>query len=130
MPPFLISPTLTLRLDRFLGGRSVLVYANNSVEDIVFRDELDELAAPRAGSRPQPKLRLEYVLSGEDVPADWTGKWGRITPELVREGIPDYQDRVFFVSGPPRMVVALETQLAELGVPPARIKRDSFTGYD
>ncbi|MEE8353722.1 MAG: FAD-binding oxidoreductase [Dehalococcoidales bacterium] len=109
---------------RQLAFDIVLVYGNNNVEDIAFRDELDELVAA------QPGLRLEYVLSGEEVPADWTGKWGRITPEVIREVIPDYRERLFYVSGPPRMVVALETQLVELGVPPAQVKRDSFTGYD
>ncbi len=108
----------------------VLVYGNSTVADIAFRDELDELATPQPGSRSQTRLRLEYVLSGEEVPADWAGKWGRITQELVREVIPDYRERLFYVSGPPRMVVALETQLAELGVSPAQVKRDSFTGYD
>ncbi len=108
----------------------VLVYGNSNVGDIAFRDELDELAAPQPELRPQPRLRVEYVLSSEEVSPDWTGRRGRITPELVREVIPDYRERFFYVSGPPRMVVALETQLAELGVSPVQVKRDSFTGYD
>lgn len=106
----------------------VLIYGNNNVDDIAFRHELDEMAVSQ--SQLLLRLRLEYVLSAEDVSADWTGRRGRITPELIRDVIPDYPERLFYVSGPPRMVAALETQLAELGVPAGQIKRDSFTGYD
>jgi ferredoxin-NADP reductase len=73
-------------------------------------------------------LRLEHVLS--EPPPDWKGRTGLIDKKLVLETIPDYQARVFYISGPPRMVMALEEQLAALKIPQDRIIRDSFTGYD
>lgn len=103
---------------------AVLLYGNNSFEDIAFRQELDDLAASHPG------LRVEYMLSGPDFPPDWQGKRGLINKDLVYELIPDYKERLFYISGPPRMVIALEGQLDALDIPPVQIKRDSFTGYD
>ena len=102
----------------------VLIYGNRSVEDIAFRDELDEMAASH------PNIRVEHVLSGPTFPPDWKGKQGLINQEIIAELIPDYRKRQFYISGPPRMVIALEKQLNGFGLPPEQLKRDSFTGYD
>ncbi|MBI4285437.1 MAG: oxidoreductase [Chloroflexi bacterium] len=110
--------------DKDLPFEVVLLYSNNSVEDIAFRHELDSIAGGHPG------VRVEYVISGPTVPGDWPGKRGFITKDLVAEVIPDYMTRLFYISGPPRMVIALEEQLSALGVPSAQLKRDSFTGYD
>ncbi len=77
----------------------VLLYGNNNYDDIVFRDELKHLETSHH------TLRVEYVLSGPGIPPDWKGKTGRIDQSLVKELVPDYQKRVFYISGPPKMVV-------------------------
>lgn len=48
--------------------------------------------------------------------------------ELVRE-VPDYKNRVFYLSGPRSMVVAFEKVLGELGVQHRNIKIDFFPGF-
>jgi ferredoxin-NADP reductase len=102
----------------------ILLYGNSNLEDTVFRDELDGLA----GSHPS--IKVEYILSGPNIPANWKGKTGLITKDLVVELVPDYEQRLFYVSGPPKMVMTLVEQLTALKIPQERIKRDSFTGYD
>lgn len=102
----------------------VMLYGNNSLEEIAFREELAELAASH------PSIRIEHILSGPNVPPDWQGKTGYINSALVAELIPDHMDRLFYISGPPKMVIALEEQLTALKIPTSRMKRDSFTGYD
>lgn len=102
----------------------VLLYGNASVEEIVFREELDEYAANN------PRLRVEHVLSGDNLPANWTGKTGHISGELVAELVPDYRERLFYISGPPKMVFTLDQQLQGLNLAAEQIRRDSFTGYD
>ncbi len=110
--------------DRRLDYDIVLLYGNNNYEDIAFREELDQMAAGR------PNIRVEYILSGPDFPADWQGKRGFITKEVVTELVPDYMKRVFYVSGPLKMVFSLEEQLKSLDIPPEQVKRDYFPGYD
>ncbi len=102
----------------------VLLYGNASYEEIAFREELDKLSSMKIG------LRVEHVLSGPDFPPDWQGKRGFINKDMITELIPDYKERSFLISGPPRMVTGLEDQLIALNIPREQIKRDSFTGYD
>ncbi|MBI4334086.1 MAG: oxidoreductase [Chloroflexi bacterium] len=100
----------------------VLLYGNNAPEEIPFRDELAVLAAA------QPGIRIEHILSAPSP--EWRGKTGYISKDLVAELVPDYRERLFYISGPPRMVITLEEQLTALSVPQGQLKRDSFTGYD
>jgi glycine betaine catabolism B len=102
----------------------IMLYGCPSAEEILFRDEFGEMAGANGN------IRVEYVLSGPEFPVDWRGKRGFINRELVAGTMPDYKDRLFYISGPPKMVISLTEQVAALGVPPEKIKRDSFTGYD
>lgn len=110
--------------DKNLNYDVVLIYANNTWENIAFREELEEIA------NTHNSIRVEFVLSGPDFPPGWEGKKGYITKELVMELLPDYQKRMFYLSGPLRMVIALEEQLAAINIPQERLKRDYFPGYD
>lgn len=102
----------------------VLLYGNNTYDDIAFRDELTELAASH------PRIRVEHILSGPNFPPGWPGRRGFINRDMVGELVPDHGQRLFYISGPPKMVISLEEQLSALGVPANQIRRDSFTGYD
>jgi ferredoxin-NADP reductase len=102
----------------------ILLYGNSSVEEIIFREELDELAASF------PSLKVEHVLSSPNIPSDWKGKTGLLSKDLVIELVRDYKERLFYISGPPRMVMPLVEQLSALKIPQEHIMRDSFTGYD
>jgi ferredoxin-NADP reductase len=70
-----------------------------------------------------------YTLSGDLVPESWQGRRGRIDADMIRQEVPDYLDRLYYVSGPEPMVLAYEKMLSEMGIPRNRIKRDSFQGY-
>ncbi len=100
----------------------VLLYGNSVFEEIVFREELDGMMSANPG------LRVVHVLS--NPPPDWTGKTGLINKDLVAGVIPDFMERVFYISGPPRMVNELDAALMALDVPRNKRKWDSFTGYD
>lgn len=102
----------------------VLLYGNSTYDEIVFRDELDKISAMKLG------LRVEYVLSGPNFPAEWKGKKGLINKDIIAEVIPDYKERLFYLSGPPKMVNSLGDELIALNLPKEQAKMDSFTGYD
>jgi glycine betaine catabolism B len=102
----------------------VLLYGNGSSGEIVFKEELERFAAEN------PRLRVVHVLSGADLPLGWTGKTGHIDAALVTETVPDYRNRLFYLSGPPKMVVALSQQLGSLDLAAEQIRLDSFTGYE
>jgi ferredoxin-NADP reductase len=102
----------------------VLLDGNSSEAEIAFRDEFDVIASENRG------LRVVYALSGPSIARGWWGKTGQINKDVVSEVIKDYGERLFYVSGPPKMVTGLKEQLLALGLPEDQIKTDSFTGYD
>jgi ferredoxin-NADP reductase len=98
----------------------VLVYGERTLEELAYRDVL-------AAAAKQLGTRLVYTLS-EPAP-DWTGPKGRISAELVAQMIPDYHERLFYISGPQAMVQATRRTLHGLGVPAGHIRTDFFPGY-
>ncbi len=111
-------------LDTDLNYDMVLIYGNQSYRDIAFYKELREI------SNLLPSLRVEHVLSEVNSHSEWEGKRGFINRNLIIETIPDYKDRFFYISGPPKMVASLIEQLNSIKISKEQIKRDSFTGYD
>jgi len=101
----------------------VVLYSNRAAQDIAYRDVLDEAQA-RLG------VKVVYTLTDTAaIPRDWTGQQrGHITDMMVREAVPDYRERTFYLSGPPDMVKAYERVLRHLGISGRQIKRDFFPG--
>ncbi len=100
----------------------VLLYSNKLMSDIVYVDVFRE--AQRVG------LHTVYTLTDTaNVPPNWGGKVGPITPELIKQAIPDFYQRVFYLSGPQAMVTAFERELKTMGAPRANIKTDYFPGF-
>jgi ferredoxin-NADP reductase len=110
--------------DMKLSSDIVLVYANRTEEDIAFHEDLIEMAAGN------PRLRVVYTLDTPRDGAAWKGRTGVINGTLVREELPDFGERFFYLCGRPKMVDALRAMLAdELHVPGERIIWESFPGY-
>lgn len=57
-----------------------LIFANVNVEDILLKDDLDQLARDDQG------FRVHYVLN--NAPENWTGGVGFVTPEMIEVCIP------------------------------------------
>lgn len=101
----------------------VLLYANKRSSDIVYKNIFDE-AEKKLG------IKTIYALSDENqIPKNWTGKVGRIDEKMMREEIPDFQERIFYLSGPHSMVSAFEKTLLDMGIAKNKIKIDFFPGY-
>ena len=84
--------------DREDGTRMSLVYANRTPEDILLREELDELA------RGSDKLTVWYTV-GRTTDVDWSYSVGRIDAEMVRKHLPaGGPDTIALLCGPPGMV--------------------------
>jgi ferredoxin-NADP reductase len=104
-----------------LPHRVTLVYSNRDRESTAFLDELQEL------ERANPNLRLVLTMTDD---AEWDGETRRIGPELLRDHLGDDLDAfTYLVAGPPAMVEAMETMLAEAGVPEEQVRPERFSGY-
>lgn len=110
-------------LDRKEKRDVVLLYSNRTVEDINYRETFDR-ARMRVG------MKTVYALSdAERAPADWKGYLGLLNAKTIMHEVPDYAERLFYLSGPRAMVVAFEKTLAEMGVRRKNVKTDYFPGF-
>lgn len=106
-------------LDRQEARPIVVLYGNERQEDIAYRDVLD--AAER-----ELGIWTVYAVAKDAIGGQYPGT---IDARLVRKAIPDYKDRIFYISGPQAMVKALTWKLQRMGVRRSRIKVDFFPGF-
>lgn len=91
-----------------------------------------ELAYGDVFNRASQKIGLRVVPTVTDpaqVPAGWTGRQGPINPTMITEEIPDFLQRMFYLSGPQSMVNHFKTVLKQMGLPARQIKTDFFPGF-
>jgi ferredoxin-NADP reductase/Na+-translocating ferredoxin:NAD+ oxidoreductase RnfD subunit len=75
-------------------------------------------------------IRTTYMVSAAgNAPRDVNYQAGTITAEVIAHRIPDFRERLFYISGTHAMVVSMKATLRQLGVPERQIKIDFFPGY-
>jgi glycine betaine catabolism B len=99
----------------------VLLYGANKSDEIAY-SYLFEMAERELG------MRTVYVIAQDEVSALNCHR-GFIDEALIQQQIPDFRDRIFYVSGPRAMVTRFQHVLRELGVARSRIKVDFFPGF-
>jgi len=108
--------------DRKLATDIILLYGNHQEEDIVFKTDLEEMGSVNKN------LRVVHTLTYPEQ--TWRGRRGFIDEEMIKEEISDYQERVFYVCGPPKMVESLVDILkSRLALPEDKVKTENFLGY-
>lgn len=78
------------------------------------------------------KLGIKTVLTLTDqtkIPADWQGYTGYINAGMIVKEVPDFKQRMYYISGPHSMVTAFEKTLKDMSVPGSQIKIDFFPGF-
>lgn len=86
----------------------LLIYANQTENDILLRDELDEF------SLKYPGFTVHYTL--EQPPREWSGDVGYPTKAMMQKYLPlPGADKRLFVCGPPAMNAAVVLMAEELG---------------
>ena len=101
-----------------------LVYSASSPDELLFRRELESIAARNDRIRCVFTVRSVFTVT-RAVPETWGGRTGRIDAELLRsEGID--LGALFFVCGPPAMIRDVAAMLAGLGVPKSRVRYEQW----
>jgi glycine betaine catabolism B len=109
-------------LDDTGGSRSMVVFYGSMTEDgIAFREELEAIAGRI------PSIRIVHVLA--QAGEAWAGLRGFISAATVRSELADPLAWTYFVCGPPPMITAMRSVLAELDIPRAQQVFESFQGY-
>ena len=95
-----------------------LVYSASTPDELLFRDELESIAAANLRIRP-------IFTVTQHAPDNWDGHRGRIDAGLLRSESVDL-GALFFVCGPPAMIRAMIAMLRSLGVPRPRIRYEQW----
>jgi len=97
-----------------------LLYSARSLEDVIYRDELDRLAAAGNG------FDVRYTLTRAQPP-DWSGYRRRVDREMLDEvAWPPCEHAMTFVCGPTPLVESVAEALVQLGHDATRIKTERF----
>ena len=117
-----IRSILKYTTDKNLAVDMILIYANRSIRDILFKEDFDAM------QKDCPKLKIAHVLC-EPAP-DFKCVNGLINAQVIRNETSDYLERKFFLCGPPAMVEAMKKILIEeLHCPKENIVLENFAGY-
>jgi ferredoxin-NADP reductase len=118
-----VVPLMAIIRHRAAAGSRVpvrLLYSSRSYEEIIFREELETLAARDAS------LEVIHTLT-RSRPEDWIGYHRRIDAEMLREfSWPANENPLAFVCGPTSFVEGVADALVRLGHDPARVKTERF----
>src|SRR5581483_2115564 len=90
----------------------VLLYSEKNKNQMVYKNIFDQAKA----------LGVKTIYYETEIK-------GHITKEVLKEKIPDYKKRTFYISGSNKVVTSFEKILSNLGIPYSQIKTDYFPGY-
>jgi ferredoxin-NADP reductase len=118
-----IAPLMAIIRHRQAAGNEVpvrLLFSSRSYEEVIFREELESLAAG------DETLEISHTLT-RSAPPGWQGYDRRIDEEMLGQVAFSPDERpLAFVCGPTPLVEAVATTLVGLGHEPARVKTERF----
>jgi ferredoxin-NADP reductase len=99
--------------------RAVLLYSSRTIDDVIYRDELDELADADG-------VTVLHALTRAQPPG-WPGYARRIDGEMLGDAIRKAGAApLVYVCGPTLLVETAANGLVDLGVPAGRIRTERF----
>ncbi len=107
--------------DTNLDVSIIVIYGCRSEENIIFREDLEQL--------PRQNKNSKVVFTLDEPDSGWSGEIGVINANMIQRNVPDYLERVFYTCGPPGMVQAMTALLKSLVVPSENIRIENFAGY-
>ena len=82
-----------------------LLYSAQNAAELAYKDVFDV-------ARQQLGIKVSYVITDQPTPSnDPSIKLGRINSDLIKQAVPDYQERLFYISGTHGMVNAIQAPI-------------------
>lgn len=116
-----ITPFRSIILDNIRHNRGLvihLLYGSRVPDDVIYGDELAELANDRAS------LCYTLVISEPPPGYEGDGRTGFLDAKLIRDEVGSVEGKTFYICGPNVMYDFILAELEELGVPPHKIRRE------
>jgi ferredoxin-NADP reductase len=107
-----------------LPHKLTLLYANRQPKDAAFLDELT------AAQTANPNFTLVATMSDtEKSAAQWNGETGHVDKAMLTKYLADLTLPIYYISGPPGMVAAMQKILSDAGVKTSNVRAEEFSGY-
>jgi len=107
-----------------LPHRIILFYSNRRPEDAAFLGELQAL------QQTNPHYTLIATMTDmKDSHESWTGETGLIDAAMLAKYSDATKNGVFYITGPPAMVRALQAMLRSTGLHDDDVRVEEYTGY-
>jgi ferredoxin-NADP reductase len=101
-----------------------LFYSNRRPEDAAFLKELTQ------AQKENRNVALIATMTGmEKSSLPWHGETGLINKAMLMKFIDDLTLPIYYISGPPEMVAAMQKTLSDSGVKTGNIRAEEFSGY-
>jgi len=116
-----ITPFISMLRDVTERGVSVniwIIFGCLTEQDILFRDELEDIASRRSN------VKLKFILSEPN--SDWTGACGFITQNEILNFIGTIEHKYFYIVGSRDMYQFIQEELKALDIPIHRMKYEAF----
>lgn len=97
-----------------------LLYGSRNYDNILFRDELDEL------SKKCDKIKVVHVISDEGSECPEGTEKGFITADLIKKYAPDDEPYSVFLCGPQQMYEFVDKELEKLNLEKKYIRHEMF----
>jgi ferredoxin-NADP reductase len=96
------------------------VHSARTPSDIIFRQELDLMAARNVQFKPL------YICANSDEDVNWSTPTGHINIELLNKCVPDFKSREVFTCGPAPYMEAIRDMLLKAGFDMHHYHQESF----
>lgn len=107
-------------LDSHQPRQMALFYSANKPEEFAFEDLFKQAAGVG--------LKTVYTVTSPEVNR-WHGESGPIDSSLIAKHVPDYTNRLFYISGPQAFVANIRQNLLSAGLNHKQLITDYFPGY-
>jgi ferredoxin-NADP reductase len=118
-----VVPLMAMARHRARSAMSIparLVFSSRTYEEIIYREEIDRLAAARDG------FEVIHTLTRQQ-PSGWTGLSRRIDEAMLADALaPLGSETRAYACGPTALVEVVANALVRLGLPPDRIRTERF----
>ncbi|MBI2546524.1 hypothetical protein HYV81_05060 [Candidatus Woesearchaeota archaeon] len=105
-------------IERELPNNVKLLFSTKIPEDIIYKQELEELK--KHNKNVQVTVTLTRVQDG------WDGRKGRIDWGMINEHVTDFKNTLFFICGPDAMVNDLQKALRDNGAAIGQVKIEKW----
>src|SRR5262249_16654060 len=119
--------TPAMSISRWLGDTT----PDRDIRLVLFARPPDDLKSPADLKRMDdriPGFRCDFGCRRAEEGSGWTGRVGRIDPELLTEMVPDLKSRSAYLCGPPPFMDATREILERLGFRMERFHQEIFGG--